>query len=147
MKIVITSGGFDPIHNGHIEYLRKAKELGDFHICILNNDNFLKQKKGYCFFNVNQRYQIMKELRCIDDVIISVDKDLTVCDTIKLIYNKYNNGENEFIFAKGGDRFLHEIPESAICKELNIKIVDGLGEKIESSSNLVNKVKSAREDL
>ena len=81
----------------------------------------------------------MKELKCIDEIVISVDEDMTVNKTIKFIYDKYNGKENEFIFAKGGDRYKYEIPEAKICKKLNISIIDGLGEKIESSSNLVNK--------
>lgn len=139
--LVITSGGFDPIHDGHLEYLRKARYLGDYHVCILNTDDFLMKKKGYCFYTQEQRLAILRELRCIDRVVLSIDDDMTVRQTIGGIYHDYKDITSKFIFAKGGDRFLDEIPEAEICKELGIKIVDGLGNKIESSSNLVEKAR------
>lgn len=139
LTLVITSGGFDPIHDGHIEYLKKAKDLGDFHVCILNSDSFLVSKKGYSFYTAKQRRAILSELKCVDLVIDSIDDDMTVCRTIEKIHCTFCKKYDKIIFAKGGDRFEHEIPESKICKDLEIQIIDGLGDKIESSSNLVNK--------
>lgn len=145
MKIVISSGGFDPIHKGHIEYLQKAKTLGDYHIVIVNNDNFLKLKKGKPFMDEEGRLSIIRELKSVDMAILALDKDLTVCKTIEKIYETWKCDPealtpNEFIFAKGGDRFKGEIPETKICEKYNIKIIDGLGEKIESSSKLLKNV-------
>lgn len=146
MKIVITSGGFDPIHKGHIEYLQKAKQLGDFLVCIVNNDNFLIEKKGKPFMDVFGRVAIVKELKSVDLAFVSIDNDNTVNESIKIIKNTmdYLYPNCEIIFAKGGDRFEGEIPETKTCKELNIKIVDGLGKKIESSSNLIKQITSQK---
>jgi D-beta-D-heptose 7-phosphate kinase/D-beta-D-heptose 1-phosphate adenosyltransferase len=127
-KIVAASGYFDPIHVGHIEYLKLAKNLGTKLIVILNNDEQAKLKKGKSFMPLEERKIILESLKFVDEVFISIDKDSTVCKSLEKI--KPN------IFAKGGDRFSNEIPEAKICKELNIKIIDGLGEKIQSSSNL-----------
>ncbi len=135
-KLVIASGYFDPIHIGHIEYLKTAKKLGDRLLVILNNDEQAALKKGKSFMPQQERLTILSHLRFVDEVLISVDKDPTVCDSIKAVY-KANDTFSDFIFAKGGDRYSYEIPESKICKELGIKIIDGLGEKIQSSSNLI----------
>lgn len=139
--LIITSGGFDPLHVGHIEYLKQAKALGGYHVCILNTDDFLIKKKGYCFYTQEQRQVLLCELRCVDRVVISIDTDMTVSRTIGSLYRDYKDTVSNFIFAKGGDRYASEIPEAKICAELGIKIVDGLGNKIESSSNLVEKVR------
>jgi D-beta-D-heptose 7-phosphate kinase/D-beta-D-heptose 1-phosphate adenosyltransferase len=127
--IVATSGYFDPMHVGHIEYLKLAKKLGDKLIVIVNNDEQAILKKGRAFMPQNERLQIVKELKCVDDVFLSIDKDKSVCKSLEAV--------KPDIFAKGGDRFSGEIPESTICKNLNIKIVDGLGAKIQSSSSLI----------
>ena len=131
--IVAASGYFDPIHVGHIEYLEKAKALGDELIIIVNSDAQAKLKKGFVFMPEKERMQILKALRCVDKVILSIDTDQTQCKTLELL--KPN------IFAKGGDRYASEIPETPTCKKLGIKIIDGLGVKIQSSSELVNKSK------
>ena len=129
--IVVVSGYFDPIHAGHIEYFKLAKELGDKLIVILNNDEQSKLKKGKYFMPLEERKEIVKAIRYVDDVFVSIDKDRTVCKSLEKI--------NPDIFAEGGDRFSHEIPEAEICKKLGIKIIDGVGKKIQSSSELVHK--------
>ena len=128
MKVVATSGYFDPLHVGHLECLELASKLGDKLIVIVNSDLQAKLKKGEAFMNENDRMKIVAALKCVDQVFLSIDQDKTQCESLKRI--------NPDIFAKGGDRTSSEIPESKICKELNIKIVDGLGEKIRSSSDL-----------
>ena len=128
MKVVATSGYFDPLHVGHLECLELASELGDKLIVIVNSDFQAKLKKGESFMNENDRMKIVASLRCVDEVFLSVDKDKTQCESLRQI--------NPDIFAKGGDRTSTEIPESKICSDLNIQIIDGLGEKIRSSSDL-----------
>lgn len=132
MKIV-ASGYFDPIHIGHIEYLKLAKQLGGELIVIVNNDRQAKIKKGFSFMNENERMEIVKSIKYVDDVFLSIDEDSTVCKSLEKL--KPN------IFAKGGDRNSSNIPELEICNKHDIKIVDGLGNKIQSSSNLIGGVK------
>ena len=136
MKIVITSGYFDPIHVGHLECLELARELGDKLVVIVNNDHQAALKKGRAFMPVQDRVKIVSALRCVDDVFLAIDTDASGCNSIEGGYNEYSSIDNEFIFAKGGDRMSSEIPEAQLCKRLNIKIVDGLGAKIRSSSDL-----------
>ena len=131
--IVATSGYFDPIHIGHIELFKKAKELGDHLIVIVNNDAQTIMKKGYVFMPAEEKIKIISELKCVDEVMISIDMDTTQCKTLESL--KPN------IFAKGGDRYSYEIPEADVCKNNNIKIVDGLGAKIQSSSELIKRAK------
>ena len=142
--IVITSGGFDPIHQGHIEYLKKAKAICSdaHHICIVNGNDFLLNKKGYFLLDAADRLSILGELGCVDSAVPSIDKDMTVCATIEAIHSSYCKLDvlPEFVFAKGGDRSANEIPEAKLCRSLGIKIIDGLGDKINSSSELVNKI-------
>ncbi len=129
MKIVVVSGYFDPLHAGHIEYFRLAKELGDKLIVILNNDEQAKLKKGKIFMPLEERKIILEALEMIDEVFISIDNDRSVCKSLEFL--------KPDIFAKGGDRFNYEIPEKEICERLNINVIDGLGKKIQSSSDLI----------
>jgi len=129
MKTVAASGYFNPIHKGHIEYLKLAKELGDKLIVILNNDKQVKLKGSKPFMDEEERKIILQAIKYVDEVYISIDDDETVCKSLSIIHPD--------IFAKGGDRFSNEVPEAEACKELNIKIVDCLGEKIQSSSELL----------
>lgn len=131
--VVCASGYFDPIHRGHIEYLEMSKKLGDRLIVILNNDSQTKLKKGFVFMPIEDKQAILKALRCVDEVVVSIDEDQTQCRTLEKI--------RPDIFAKGGDRYASEIPEAKVCSTLGIKIVDGLGEKIQSSSALVKKAR------
>ena len=128
MKIVATSGYFDPLHIGHLECLELAKKLGDKLIVIVNSDLQAKLKKGKSFMNENDRMKIISALNCVDEVFLSIDKDKTQCKSLEYL--------KPHIFAKGGDRMLNEIPESKICHQLGIQIVDGLGDKIRSSSEI-----------
>ena len=128
-KIVVASGYFDPIHIGHIEYLKKSKKLGDKLIVIVNNDHQAKLKKGKSFMPCNERVKIVRELECVDMAIESIDKDRTVCETLKILHPD--------IFTNGGDQNNNSIPEKKICLENNISLVDGLGGKIQSSSWLI----------
>ena len=125
---VAVSGYFDPIHVGHLEYLRMAKELGDSLVVIVNNNYQCKLKKGKHFMDENDRIEIVKALRFVDEVFLSVDLDRTVCKSLEKV--------KPDIFANGGDRATSEVPETPICKKFNIKMIDGLGEKIRSSSSL-----------
>lgn len=137
VKVVAVSGYFDPIHVGHIEYLKLAKQLGDKLVVIVNNDKQAILKKGYSFMNERERMQIVSALSVVDEVILCIDNDLTVCKTLAKI--------KPAIFAKGGDRYADEIPEAKVCKENGIKIIDGLGKKIQSSSELLRKNKVTKE--
>ena len=130
MKTVAISGYFDPLHVGHIEYIKLAKKLGDKLIVIVNNDAQCKIKKGKSFMNQEDRLEIIKSIMWVDDAILSIDSDGTVRKSLASL--KPN------VFANGGDRHNKEIPESDICRKLGIIIIDGLGKKIRSSSKITN---------
>ena len=128
MKVVAISGYFDPIHVGHLEYINMAKKLGHKLVVIVNNNYQCELKKGKPFMDEKDRVTIVSNLKNVDEVFLSIDKDKTVCASLEKI--------KPDIFANGGDRKNYEIPESVICKKYDIKIIDGLGEKIRSSSDL-----------
>ncbi len=136
---VAVSGGFDPLHVGHIRYFKEAKKLGDKLIVILNTGKFLKEKKGYIFMPFEERKELIESIKYVDGVVKCIDEDETVCETLKML--KPN------IFAKGGDRTLENIPERKVCEDLGIKMVFGLGgEKVQSSSWLVGKIKKTHKE-
>lgn len=134
-KIKVTvSGYFNPLHVGHLEMISKAKSLGDYLIVIVNNDKQVKIKGSYPFMPEQDRLKIIKSLKAVDEVFLSIDSDATVCKSLEAI--------NPDIFANGGDRkTLNDIPEYDICENLNIKMVDGLGKKIRASSDMIAKAK------
>lgn len=135
MVVVAASGYFDPIHIGHIRYLRDSKKLGDKLVVILNNNLQAKLKKGMFFIPLNERKEILKSLRFVDEVVVSIDKDLSILKTLEKL--------KPDIFAKGGDRTIDNIPEKEICERLGIKMVFGVGGgKIQSSSWLINNIKN-----
>ena len=135
--VVAISGGFDPIHIGHVRYIKEAKKYGDKLIVILNNDNWLKKKKGKEFMPENERKEIIEAIDGVDKVIISKHakntKDRSVCKELAKIM--------PHIFANGGDRFADDIPEFKLCKDLGIKMIFNVGKggKIRSSSELLKK--------
>jgi len=128
MKTVAISGYFDPLHVGHLDYIKLASELGDHLTVIVNNDYQCKLKKGKSFMNEDDRLKIIQSIQYVDSTFLSVDSDLTVCESLSIV--KPN------IFANGGDRTLGEIPETKVMREYDILMVDGLGNKIRSSSEL-----------
>lgn len=136
MSIVVTSGGFDPLHVGHIAYLQKAaKWNANKHICIVNSDKFLDSKKGYHVMNWVDRITIVGALKYVDEVWPAIDEDQTVCKTLELVRVRYP--DDTIFFLKGGDRKKEEIPEAEVCNRLGIQIIDGMGDKIRSSSDII----------
>lgn len=130
--VVVASGYFNPLHSGHVRYLKAAKELGDRLIVILNNDEQVKIKGSTPFMTVEERKEILESLKCVDEVVISIDEDKTVCKTLELI--------NPDIFAKGGDSEYSNIPEVSVCKDRGILIfLDVGGGKVQSSSWLLKR--------
>ena len=130
-KIVCVSGYFDPIHVGHIEYFKKSKEIGDKLMVIVNNDEQATLKKGKPFMPADERIQLIKELRCVDIVVKSIDTDRTVCKTLETVEPKPD------YFCNGGDQNNNTIPEGEVCNKRNIELRDGFGNKIQSSSWLI----------
>jgi cytidyltransferase-like protein len=137
-KAIIVSGYFNPIHKGHIEYFNAAKKLGDALFVIVNND-FQRELKGSKEFQTQgERVFIVENIKATDKVFVAIDTDRTVCETIRYIHRS-ESLQYDLVFANGGDQHNTSIPEAPICMELNIKLLDGLGEKIQSSSWLLHK--------
>jgi len=133
--VVVASGYFDPIHVGHLEMLKLSRKLGDQLIVIVNNDKQAELKKGKSFMREEDRLEIVKAIKYVDVAFVSVDEDKTVCKSLQKVNSVYLL--NKIIFANGGDRKEEEVPEAKVCEELKIKMVDGLGEKIRSSSEII----------
>ena len=140
-KIVAVSGGFDPIHVGHLRMMKQAASHGKLTV-IINSDDWLIRKKGYVFMPWRERAELISELSCVDCVVEAKDDDRTVCETLKEL--------RPDIFANGGDRGSHTTPEAHLCEELGIELIyDVGGDKIRSSSILVKEVteKKRKKDL
>ncbi|MFT6192364.1 MAG: D-beta-D-heptose 7-phosphate kinase/D-beta-D-heptose 1-phosphate adenosyltransferase [Paraglaciecola sp.] len=137
-KAIIVSGYFNPIHKGHLEYFNNAKALADELFVIVNNDVQRGLKGSKEFQKEEERLFIVQNIKAVDKAIISVDKDRTVCKSIRSIFEAFGQ-EYQLGFANGGDQDNSSIPEAPICEELNIQLIDGLGDKIQSSSWLLNK--------
>ena len=131
MKTVCISGYFTILHLGHIRYIRDAKKLGDKLIVIINNDEQVFNKKGLIVMNEEHRKEILENIKGVDEVVISIDTDSSVCKTLEMI--------KPDIFANGGDRFEDNIPEVKTCKDNNIKMIFNVGEggKLDSSTRLL----------
>ena len=136
-KAIIVSGYFNPLHKGHLEYFSMAKSHGEKLIVIVNNDFQRKLKGSNEFMLEDERLLIIQALNITDFVFLSIDKDRTVRESLEEIYNRYSKSF-ELFFANGGDQDNKTIPEVGICKKLGIKLLDGLGSKIQSSSWLIN---------
>ena len=136
-KAIIVSGYFNPIHKGHIEYFNNAKALADKLFVIVNNDHQRELKGSKEFQKEDERMIIVSNIKAVDKTILSIDKDRTVCETLKMIAKKYST-EFQLAFANGGDQNNDTIPEKPICEEVGIALIDGLGDKIQSSSWLLN---------
>ena len=131
-KIVCTSGGFDPIHPGHVSCLRESKKYGDTLVVVVNGDTFLKNKKGRHFMDLETRCHIVSHVIGVDYVIpFEIEGDQTACIAIDRV--------RPHIFTKGGDRIdAATIPEWSICKEHGVEIITGVGlDKRWSSSDFL----------
>lgn len=137
-KAVIVSGYFNPIHKGHIEYFENAKTHGDELWVIVNSDLQRVLKGSKEFQDEDERLKIVSSLRVVDKAHLSIDTDRTVCSTLRYLGENYGNSY-ELAFANGGDQNNNSIPEVPTCEMLGIKLIDGLGDKIQSSSWLLKK--------
>jgi cytidyltransferase-like protein len=131
-KVVAVSGGFDPIHIGHIRMIREAAELGDELVVIINNDNWLRKKKGSVFMPESERKELIEAIKGVTRVVLTNhvpgDDDRSVCNSLREIHPD--------LFANGGDRFSDNIPEAVVCRELGIETAFNVGHggKVQSSS-------------
>tara|TARA_B110000003_G_scaffold247928_1_gene259289 strand:+ start:7396 stop:7818 length:423 start_codon:yes stop_codon:yes gene_type:complete len=137
-KAIIVSGYFNPLHKGHIDYFHLAKAKGDRLFVVVNNDHQRNLKGSKEFMLEQERVLLVKELTVVDQVFLSIDQDRTVSNTLEKIHKQYS-GSFELFFANGGDQNNESIPESIICQKVGIKLLDGLGDKIQSSSWLLKK--------
>ena len=137
-KLIIVSGYFNPLHKGHLELFEKAKEVGDLLCVIVNNDKQREMKGSQFFQDQDERIRIIRALNVVDMAWVSVDKDSTQNATLKLMVDKFY-GSMKLAFANGGDQNNDTIPEAEVCKMFDIELIDGLGDKIQSSSWLLGK--------
>ncbi len=133
--VVMVSGGFDPVHIGHVRLFEEAKKLGDKLVVVINNDHWKRLKGRHVFMPDVERKEIIQAFRCVDEVMITDHtedtKDISVCREILSI--------RPDVFANGGDRFADNIPEFQLCNQLGIEMVFNVGNggKIRSSSELL----------
>ena len=141
MKIVIVTGGFDPIHSGHLAYFREAKKLGDKLVVGLNSDEWLTRKKGRPFMPMSERFALVSALSIVDEVVVYNDDDGSSCDAIRLLKIRYPN--DTIVFANGGDRTRDNIPEMVFE---DVEFVFGVGgeNKMNSSSWILEDWKKPR---
>jgi cytidyltransferase-like protein len=135
-RAIIVSGYFNPLHKGHIEYFNNAKAMGDKLIVIVNSDHQRALKGSKEFQTESERVFIVSNIKSVDQVFLSIDEDRTVCATLQFIHQKLHH-EYQLAFANGGDQNNQSIPEVPVCQELGIELLDGLGDKIQSSSWLL----------
>tara|TARA_X000000950_G_C13499595_1_gene491223 strand:- start:115 stop:546 length:432 start_codon:yes stop_codon:yes gene_type:complete len=138
-KVIVFSGYFKPIHKGHLEYFNNAKAIADKLFVIVNNYHQRELKGSREFHDEKERMMIVLNIKAVDKAILSVDKDRIVCATIKMIAEQFA-GEFELGLANGGDQNNDTIPERSVCEKMNVALIDGLGDKIQSSSWLLKKL-------
>ena len=137
-KAIIVSGYFNPLHKGHLELFQKAKASGD-ELWVIVNSDFQRELKGSKEFMLeDERLLIVSAIGIVDKALVSIDKDKTQCATLSDLADKYST-EYELYFANGGDQNNDSIPEVPVCREKGIGLLEGLGEKIQSSSWLLKK--------
>lgn len=126
MKVVFVSGYFNPLHGGHLDMIEAAAKMGDHLVVIVNNDKQQMLKKGKIILDEANRLRLMRALKGVDQVILSVDEDPTVRKTVELIANQYP--DCKLVFAQGGDRDSDKVnPEAEVCRKHGIDIVYGVG--------------------
>lgn len=141
IKVVLCTGGFDPVHSGHIAYLQEAKKLGDKLIVGLNSDAWLERKKGRAFMPISERVQIVENLKMVDGVILFNDNDGSAIEAIKNVQTLFPN--DDIVFANGGDRTAGNIPEMLVPDVL-FKFGVGGKDKANSSSWILEEWKAPK---
>ncbi len=146
---MLVSGGFDPVHKGHLQMIEAARELADEVWVILNSNSWLRNKKGKAFMKESEREYIMSQIKGVTKTFICnprIPADKTVCDGIYsavMAYRREINGKMRMAFGNGGDRVQGNIPEEDYCKSMDVDMVWNLGEKIQSSSWLLEKYQNS----
>jgi len=144
-KVMLVSGGFDPVHKGHLQMIEKARKLADEVWVILNNDFWLRRKKGKAFMKESEREYIMSQVKGVTKTFILNPRtatDNTAIDGIYsavMAYRRQFKGKMRMAFGNGGDRIEGKIPEADYCESMNVDMVWGLGKKVQSSSWLIEK--------
>jgi D-beta-D-heptose 7-phosphate kinase/D-beta-D-heptose 1-phosphate adenosyltransferase len=136
-KAIIVSGYFNPLHKGHLDLFKKAKSLGDKLWVIVNSDFQRVLKGSKPFMDENERLIIIQSIKYVDYALISNDRDKTQCYTLQQFHNMFSD-KYDLAFANGGDQNNDTISEREVCERLGIELLDGLGDKIQSSSWLLN---------
>ena len=152
MRIVVISGYFNPLHVGHLDYIYEAKKLGEKLLVIVNNDEQVKIKGSVPFMSQDDRIRIVESIAPVSAAVLSIDRDESVIETLRIIHNKYNFAHGwyeestvDIIFANGGDRGIGSTPEEDFCTEVGIETVYGVGGgKTESSSKLIANSKGVK---
>lgn len=139
MKVVIVSGYFNPLHGGHLDMIEAAASMGDKLIVIVNNDKQQLLKKGKIILDENNRLRLMRALKGVDQVVLSIDEDPTIIKTLEMVAGQYPG--DELIFANGGDRSTGKVvPETEVCEKYHIKMIfDAGGTEKSDSSTRINK--------
>lgn len=136
---VCISGYFNPLHVGHLAYMKAAKALGDELIVIVNSDKQVRVKGRVPFMSEEDRLEIVKAIRYVDEAVLSIDADLSVCRSLAMV--------KPDIFANGGDRHEDNIPEKEVCETHGIRMVDGVGGgKLRHSSEIIKQAQGNQED-
>jgi len=135
-KAIIVSGYFNPIHKGHLDLFKKAKSQADKLWVIVNSDLQRELKGSTAFMSDTERLEIVQSIKWVDYALISSDRDRTQCYTLEQFYNMFSD-KYDLAFANGGDQNNDTIPEREVCERLGIQLLDGLGDKIQSSSWLL----------
>ena len=141
MRVVVISGYFNPLHTGHLDYIKGASELGDKLIVIVNNDKQVELKRSKPFMTEFDRMRIVSEIKGVDKAVLSIDKDGSVVETIASLYSEYSVDYffDSMVFCNGGDRTKGNSPEEQYCYWKGIKTVYNVGgRKIQSSSSLID---------
>lgn len=143
IRVGIVSGYFNPIHVGHLDLIERSREVVDLLYVIVNSDYQRELKGSKEFMSEGERMRIVGSVKGVSGVFLSIDRDRSVCRSLGMVYDQvtraYMGNELEFKFINGGDRSNGEIPESVICREMGIEILDGFGDKVQSSSWLLSK--------
>ena len=140
MIVVVISGYFNPLHSGHVDYIQSASKLGDKLVVIINSDKQVTLKGSTPFMDESERSTIINAIKNVDRVVLSIDNDMSVVETLKSIYSEYalDYFFDGMIFANGGDRDKENSPEEIYCKDRGITTTYGVGgEKTQSSSKLL----------